>query len=306
MGANCMSDNVAWIRLDVDWDRALWIRSEKRFVKDVWPNLLRLVKILSPRKGRIKFRDIYDLAEQMRYSSDEMWTVERLVEVAQIDHDGHGSAITIEGGILVINNWIKYQSPTAQRVSAFRERENTIDDENSGVTYDVQALHTTVPALQIDYVTPCNGKSRARDTATQQHSNTATPENTKNTKETTAPENREGKNLFSQVQAVLLDTPQFQVSGINTRLLDGVVAQYLQLVAPEVVLTEAWGAQRYLKRHPSKKYTEANLFFANWLKKAEAAARKRPETAVTRRGLEPALAVPDKLQEGSIFAQSDC
>ncbi len=132
-----------WIRLDTDFDRAIWLRTRPRQVRHAWVDLLRHIKDTAPKKGHVRFRDAYDLAVSLRYMPDELWIIEELIEAATELHAGdHGeqpeAAIRIEAGFLIVNKWHEYQSPDAGRVRNMRDKRedsrNTVASESLSVT----------------------------------------------------------------------------------------------------------------------------------------------------------------------------
>jgi len=250
-----------WIRLDVDYDRVWWLRKEPRFVRDAWPNLIRYVRRESPRKGTVKFRDVEDLADACRYSTEEAWAFVRMLECAQMSCEADPTpAVIIADGVLTV-----VKCGTFQGADAVRKR---IDAKNNSGDSAVTPELSDKSALNV--ITP--DKPVARDTGTREHGNTGT-DILKIPDGTNVP-----LNVFDEVERVLLDTPQFSVCGINQKLMTTVVSHYLTMMEPQDILKEAFEAQSWLQRHPQRKYSQPAAFFRGWLKKAEQNMRLRNVT----------------------------
>lgn len=115
-----------WMRLDVDYDRAKWLRRQPRAIRNAWVDLLRAVKKEAPKKGYMRFRDVDDLALTMRYDeADDIELLTTLLDAAQLDMDGTGAAVLIEGGYLYIVKWAEYQSTEAERSRRRRNGQTT-------------------------------------------------------------------------------------------------------------------------------------------------------------------------------------
>lgn len=113
-----MATDSLWIRLNIDWDRAKWIRPLPRATRSLWPDLLRWVKMNSPVKGFIGFCDAESLAWDMRLEDGDDVALKALLDAAQV-----GGAITIEGGRLSVQNWDEYQDPETIRKRRAKEKE---------------------------------------------------------------------------------------------------------------------------------------------------------------------------------------
>lgn len=112
-----MAVDSLWIRLNIDWDRVKWIRSLPRATRNVWPDLLRWIKMNSPGKGYIAFVDFEALAYDLRYDEDEYPLVEQLVKAAI-----EGGALSLNGNRLQVVAWDEYQDPETIRKRKYKEQ----------------------------------------------------------------------------------------------------------------------------------------------------------------------------------------
>lgn len=159
-----MSFDSFWIRLDVDYDRAKWLRREKRLVKCAFVDLLRLIKIEAPRKGSIRFREVDDLVFALRYSEDEAWAIARMLECATVAYDDEAPAVTIANGCLTVTNWEIYQSPDALRIKARRaaaEQKALREQGKSEQKSEVQNVED-----KSEHVADISGMSQTKDVCT--------------------------------------------------------------------------------------------------------------------------------------------
>jgi hypothetical protein len=256
-----MGVEAYWIRLDVDYDRVWWLRKEPRFVRDAWPNLIRYVRRESPRKGTVKFRDVEDLADACRYSPEEAWAFARMLECAQMTCDSDPvPAVTIAGGVLTVVKWGDFQGADAVR-KRLEARNNSGDNTVTPELLNKSGLNQVTPEKPV-----------TRDTGTREHGNTGT-DNSK------IPDGTDVRlNVFDEVEKALLDTPQFSIVGINSKLMGNAISHYLTMMEPQDILKEAFEAQTWLKGKPPDSHCNAPAFFRKWLKRAEVNIRRRNVT----------------------------
>lgn len=294
-----------WMKLAVDYDRVWWLRRERRFVKDAFVNLIKYVRMESPRKGTVKFRGIDDLAYALRYEDDEVWALARMLECAQmVCEDDPIPAVEIKDGTLRVIKFAEFQGTDAERKRADRDVKavNPGADTNSPDIPPKSETNTVSPDLSENPATNevSLEKPLAYETGRREDGKTGREEEIR-----TEP-NRE-TNLFDAVESALLDTPQFRVKGINSKLMTRLVSEYLTLLDPETILAEAWAAAAFLRRRPPDAYSHAHLFFRKWLKTAEANIRARGAKVHQRNGHSTDrrnMTTAEKLTSGSMFEEA--
>jgi hypothetical protein len=104
-----------WLRLDVDFDESEWIAFLPKLSQFAWVDLLRHVKKLSSRQGKVKLRSVAVWAKAWGYDSPE--PLQKMLAAAQKD-----GAISIEGEDLTVNNWHRYQEPSTNRAEKSRTK----------------------------------------------------------------------------------------------------------------------------------------------------------------------------------------